>query len=263
MPTGRCRLCLETKELKRSHYMPAALYDLAKRAGSANPVVVTQEVAIQISNQAQADLLCSECEERLNNGGETWVLRNRWLSETQSPLHAVLAAATPVPGSRDEVAVYEGGTTAGLDMDKLVYFAASVFWRGAVYDWRIRNLGTTRLDLGPYEEELRLFLLGEAEFPKDAVLVVTVSGSPQVLHNEFVMFPFLKHHEVQYRSYKFMIPGMTFTLLTGKALPEYMRVGCAVRSPQRYVFTGSKMDELNLNDAGALISQARRVGKVR
>jgi hypothetical protein len=243
--------------------MPAALYALARRSGSANPVVVTPEIAVQISNQAQAPLLCADCEDRFNRGGETWMLRNRWLSETVSPIHAALPAVAPIPGSRADFKVYEGTAVAGLDMDSLVYFAASVFWRGAVHDWRIRDLGTTRLDLGPYAEELRLFLLGNGPFPQNGVLVVTVSGSAQVLNNEFVMFPFLKHHEATHRSYKFVIPGMTFQLVLGRALPDHYRAVCAVRSPQRYVFSGSTMDELNLQDAWALIGQARRVGRVR
>src|ERR1035437_3161409 len=47
---GTCKLCLEDKELCKSHFMPQALFDLC-RAPGLEPVVLTQKVIMQTSRQ--------------------------------------------------------------------------------------------------------------------------------------------------------------------------------------------------------------------
>lgn len=217
---------------------------------------------MRTSKQAKDLLLCKDCEGRFNLQGETWVLKNRWLGETEFPLQAALRAVKPV-WIRSGFSIYEGAATPGVDVDALVYFGASVFWRGGVNDWRIGDLEPVRLDLGPYEEELRRFLLEAQSFPADMVLTVTVSGSTKVLHNEFVMFPFLKDRKAAFRQYKFVIPGITFQMFTGKGIPVSVRALCTVRSPTHFVQLASTMDEMNLNDAWALVSKGKPVGSLK
>ena len=57
---------------------------------------------------------------------------------------------------------------------KLAYFAASILWRGSAHQWRFGKQLLTRISLGPYEEELRQYLLGQTQFPRNAVLAVDV-----------------------------------------------------------------------------------------
>ena len=68
-----------------------------------------------------------------------------------------------------------------IDHDKLMYFALSVFWRGAVKVWNRGGDTTDLLDLGQYEEPIRLFLLGKAPVPKDVVVVASLWPFEQIL----------------------------------------------------------------------------------
>ncbi len=47
------------------------------------------------SEKATAYLLCGECEERFNSGGETWVLKNCWHSEVDFSLRSNVIAIAP------------------------------------------------------------------------------------------------------------------------------------------------------------------------
>ncbi len=66
--SGNVRLCMETRELKNSHFIPAAFYKTARKSdpNQENPVVITKNVAVQTSKQAVAPLLCGQCEDRFN-----------------------------------------------------------------------------------------------------------------------------------------------------------------------------------------------------
>src|SRR5206468_2073449 len=87
-----------TAQLLKSHLLPKALYRLARTADPTkpNPVFVTPKAAQITSNQLANHLLCRDCEERFNRGGETWVMANRWHSETNFPIHAALATSAPL-----------------------------------------------------------------------------------------------------------------------------------------------------------------------
>lgn len=159
MPTGICRLCGQNAELQDSHLLPKAFYKLAWAAGgrNPNPIVVTPKVALKTSRQVSDYLLCRDCEERFNKGGEKWIVENCWRGETDFPLNAALKAATPIAGSKPDLMIYFGASIPAIDLERIVYFAASVFWRAAVNDWGENPI---KLDLGPYEDSLRRFLLG-------------------------------------------------------------------------------------------------------
>src|SRR6266850_1626361 len=70
---SQCSLCLEDKELVKSHLIPRAMYDYCRTADS-EPVLMTTEVMMQTSRQLQDHLLCKLCEDVLNVGGEQWLL---------------------------------------------------------------------------------------------------------------------------------------------------------------------------------------------
>jgi len=68
--SGICKLCCEEKDLQLSHFIPAALY----------PKNLTLEYATRnrsgvVDEHMKALLLCSDCETRFNQNGESYVLR--------------------------------------------------------------------------------------------------------------------------------------------------------------------------------------------
>jgi hypothetical protein len=124
-------------DLRDSHFISSGFYKLARDGTRANPnpVLVSESVSIVSSDQATDYLLCTECEGRFNAGGEDWILKNCWHSESEFMLRAALLATTPSPLSTPGFTIFEGVAAAANEPDKLAYFAASIFWRGAAHDW--------------------------------------------------------------------------------------------------------------------------------
>jgi hypothetical protein len=72
MKIGNCKLCLrKSVELRRSHFIPAAAYKSAfKSSDGAPPVIMNSSVTMITSAQVADYVLCGDCEQRLNEGGE-------------------------------------------------------------------------------------------------------------------------------------------------------------------------------------------------
>src|SRR6266851_5737539 len=66
-----------------------------------------------------------------------------------------------------------GKKIPGVEIGKLAYFGASMFWRASVHDWRVGTDKSSRIALGLFEEKLRRYLLGEIAFPDGVVLFIT------------------------------------------------------------------------------------------
>ena len=122
-------------------------------------------------------------------------------------------------------ALLPGVESRRLNVQKLVYFASSVFWRAAVHRWRLDDHELSRPTIGSkYEAELRSFLLGQQEFPKNASILVVVSASK--ITRSAMLFPYREKKTSEYWQYKFTIPGIAFRLFLGGRLPEKIRRSC-------------------------------------
>jgi hypothetical protein len=89
------------------------------------------------------------------------------------------------------------------------------------------------LSLGPYEDAVRAFLLGDGPFPDAAALWVAVmrtDAPPPVM-----TFP-RGGSKGAYHQHNFDIPGLSFTLFLGKRLPPLAHELCAIHSTDRIVF---------------------------
>src|ERR1700730_2748482 len=91
---GKCKLCLQDKDLCDSHLLPKSLYALLK-SKKKDPVMVTSEVARHTSRQVKHYLLCSDCEDILTRGGETWLLPLLATIEGNFPLFDIIARIRP------------------------------------------------------------------------------------------------------------------------------------------------------------------------
>jgi hypothetical protein len=174
-PRGICKLCLQEKELLKSHYVPSALYASPKKLEFA-----TREGSGVVGKHIKVPLLCNECEGLFDRNGESEVLRHiAPKSFKYFPLHEKLRLALP----REECADISrfSGDDVGVDMDKFAYFALSLVWRGAVHDWVMFD-GTVRprTMLGGFEEPIRQYLAGEATLPPDTAVIVIVCTDDEV-----------------------------------------------------------------------------------
>jgi hypothetical protein len=202
-------------------------------------------------------MLCSECEGLFNKRGEEWVIENCWHSEQSFPLFSALTATTPVfgkPGSR----MFDARNVLGVDLDRLVYFGASIFWRTALHGWRIGNKRPTRLILWPYEEQLRLFLLGLIPFPSDMFLIVALGEAQDSLHNQVALLPY-GGRTAEGHTYRFIVPGIMFMLVVGRMIPrELWQITAA---PSGFLLVAADHDKQKLDGMFRAVKGAPPRGK--
>jgi hypothetical protein len=264
MPLGRCRLCLRDEELRDSHLLAAGFYRLARSPAddNPNPVVATAGVTMKSSRAVKSHALCGECEQRFSTRGEDWVLKNCLRDREGFAIQDALVRGQPIHVDlKDNIAVFAGNATAGVDPDQLSYFAASVFWRAAAHTWMMAKNQRLKLALGPYEESLRLFLRDEAPFPTDVAILVGVAQA-STLEN-FTALPTMIGRDGHYRVYWFKVPGVTFLLLVGRALTRGHRDLCVIRSPERRILVGDLVEKTNTRLALKLFGHTRVHPNVR
>ena len=106
-----------------------------------------------------------------------WLPEINLTSTFWSPTSATLLAREPFHQERDFRA-FDAREALGSKFEKLVYFSGSIFWRACLNGWRFAKRPTMPLQVGPYEEELRRFLLGDSAFPANILLIVSASLNP-------------------------------------------------------------------------------------
>lgn len=244
MPIGTCKLCLQTKELQDSHYLPKGGYKVNRAPALKNPspVVLTNDELLQSSAQLSDYLLCSDCEQKFNSNGEKWVLGNipRNYGE-KFPILDALSAEVPLIADGG-TKFYAGARVKSLEMAKIVYFAMSVFWRGAVHKWE-STLGSEAPDvhLCAYEEPIRRFLLGTSPLPDDVALTVFVCPNGSVLNAMLVPW---EAHLPECSRYLFYISGLGFVLHFVEKLPQNFRKTCAYHSPDKVIMLSAEFENL-------------------
>jgi hypothetical protein len=162
---GTCRLCRRNRALQISHLMPAAGKQLRDPAlPNPNSVVVNREVALQSSWQAQDCLQCYECEQLFRKNGKDWILL--LLAESRIPIALDTHDANP-RSVTPKMKICSAGRLPEIDVEKVTYFAASIFWRACSHQWRSgKNKFESAGKLGPYEEEFRSRTLVSCEVAK-------------------------------------------------------------------------------------------------
>jgi|ERR1039458_8056010 uncharacterized protein YlaI len=240
-----CALCENVRELRQSHFLPAAMFKHMQHPGDRSHAILDREnLGINnpfTSKQVKTYLLCDECEGRFSKNGEQWVMANGFHTSGMFPLQAALKAANYLAETDDGWA-FSGGSIPGVEMEPLAYFAASVFWRATAHGW---GCAAHRLDFGSrYQNMFQQYLLGKAAFPKDAALLIDVSDATSLL--EVAAFPFGGKVDGTYYRYEFHIPGLKFTLFLGQRMLEGARRLCAVHTSEQWIFLSRDTRRLTL-----------------
>src|SRR5580765_3136635 len=149
MPSGVCRLCRENKEIRNSHYLPKGMFKFLRGEilKNPNPILTGRGATVQVSDQITGYMLCDGCEDLFDKKGENLIV-NKMARVGSFPLWETIRTATPIFDDGN-TAIYAGDSIPGLDMDALVYFGMSVFWRGAACEWRGRRGVFEGIKLGP------------------------------------------------------------------------------------------------------------------
>jgi hypothetical protein len=236
MPTGKCKLCLQTKALMNSHLMPAALYRKSRQEGAQNPnpIILTSRGSVRTSRQTRDYVLCGNCEGLFSRNGEKYVMGQVFDGNKFPMLDTLHAVPSIKMGPNFEV--YDQAMVPGIDRERLAYFALSVFWRASAHAWKRPDDSPITIDLGPYSEVLRKFLLGETAFPENVVLHVIVC-TDSMTQDIFYMPGLVRKQEE--RTYSFQARGLNFFMTVGKRIPEQLRELCCISGPRRFILTRS------------------------
>lgn len=255
MPTGICRLCLKSRSLRDSHFIPGAMYKRLRdtKRQNPNPIVVTRQKTATTSKQMTDYVLCAECEQRFNKNGEDWMLK--MVGEGRRfPLNDRLALAIPV--HEGQSAIQYSADKTGIDTEKLGYFALSMLWRGAVHEWK-GPFGdvSQKLALGATEEAIRRYLLSEAPFPNDIAVIVNVCTDRT--SREFLLQPVAGERDQIATGFEMITLGVHFLMFIGPAIPPIFRQMCCVTSKKKLLFRRDCSDRLGQHYASLAKTSAR------
>lgn len=249
--TGRCRLCHKVDHLCDSHLMPAALYRLlrSKTVNPRDPLTIDTRSTFQTSRQVSEYLLCVGCEDRFRKNGEEWVLRHCYREGEGFALRdLVLKGELLDDGPAGKF--YSTRSNVHTDSGALTFFATSIFWRAAAHKWKsLGSVADNPIALGPYQESLRKYLLGQASFPNSVAMLVWVSSYDKP--SRVVTTPH-SGRIVNCHTHSFDIPGMRFDLFLGRTLPEFVRLLCIVNGPDRPILVSDAPDNILATQLGQI-----------
>lgn len=243
--------------------MPAALWAGARDPSvkNPNPVVMTATVSMTSSNQLWARLLCSDCEDRFNKNGEHYVLswlRPKSIPRGEFPLADRLKLA-PTIHSTPTLQAYDGGRI-GVDTEKFAYFALSILWRASVRRWRMPDGRlTTQIAIGDLEEQIRRYLLWEADLPADLAVVLTVCVDSE---SRATFYPPAVRRNGAVPSYGLLVQGLRFDIATGSNISDEVRSICCVRSAHHVIFSRDCRED-TFRSFSTLASTSRPVATLR
>jgi hypothetical protein len=218
-----------------------------------NPCIVSGGVEVQTSYQERARLLCHDCEQRLSKHGEQWIFRNGLKADGSFPLASFVAESVGRTWPHVPEEIYPTASIPRVNASAIAYFAASIFWRSSVYQTGTSDL---QVKLGPFEEAFRVYLMGQAEFPTDAVLSVTLRAMSPV--SALVQWPSKMQRFQGTHAHSFIMPGIAFNLFISRSIPPELRRLCFVRGQGNPLIFSDVLEETIKQRAGKAFRDADR-----
>jgi hypothetical protein len=228
---GQCALCRQNAELQDSHYMPKSLYRVISKGhdpADSAPILIDipGQSALRTNLQFRKYLLCSACEGLFDRNGENVVIPQCAQGDGRFRLLDAMMSGTPTDTHNGKV-IFKGPTMPpGVDGSAYQYFAASIFWRGSVTRWPGQAASSFGSLGSRNEDALRQYLLGQSEFPHEARILVFVDF--QDATRGLMYFPTKARDEMlghKVFRHSFLIPGVRFYLIFGRALKGFPDVG--------------------------------------
>lgn len=215
---GRCRLHGGDAVLQDSHIIPRWAYVRGKGPSKDHLVAFKGDCIMFDDRQISEHLLCSPCEQKLG----VWDAYAAEVSRKDSGFTA-LDQAKRIPGLGEDD-LY-GADIGALDVGALARFGVAVFWRASICS------KTPTVRLGPYEDGIRDYLLGKADLPRHACLVLQLlRPAPSAPIDETIALYESGRMADGGHLHQFVVFGLLYMLLVGRQLPASAYEMCLVRT---------------------------------
>lgn len=197
---GTCALCQSANvELIDSHVLPRWVYRRLHNLGPVGQLIATGNGKVGYSSkQDSRHLLCRPCEDRFGDP-------EQYVSSLVVQPDGTFPGLTRVTSEKQAAPGVELARPTGLDVEKLTYFAVSVFWRADVAQ------SEPVVALGASAEPTRLYLLG-GQLPPNLFLVVKLLAADEGSFATRIASAPETHNEGQYHD--LLVLGMRFRLIT-------------------------------------------------
>ena len=149
--------------------------------------------------------------------------------------------------------IYYAAKIPEINVSALSHFAASIFWRGSIHPWN--RDGSVRVELGPFQERFRQYLMGLEPFPKDCTLWVVVREGKEL---DRLTYAPIGERRGKVHTYKFPMPGFGFSLTVSKHIPANYRQHCFVHGPGNPIIVTNLIEKSLEEDAVKLRQKGLR-----
>jgi hypothetical protein len=149
--------------------------------------------------------------------------------------------------------MYRAANIPEIRAAEIAYFAASIFWRGSLYPWN--DDGSVPIDMGPFQDTFRRYLLGQEAFPTAACLWVIARERSDV--DQFTYTPTQTRVD-GVRLCRFPMPGLAFMLFVSKNVPANYRKMCFVSAPGNPLFLTSLLERLILDEGVRMLATQQK-----
>lgn len=233
MKTGICPGCKKTKQLVSSHLVSRAIYDYL-RTDQLHPIVVGGGEVRATTDQLQAELLCQDCEQILNRGGEQWMVGKLCEVNRRFPFYEIVHRQAPIDTDHDGE-TFAARTNPDIDVQRISHFALGIFWKASIHPWQFGQVF-----LGPYADTIRTWLRGETPFPQNVALNVILSRPAAA---QIIMNPPYETTSEGCHTYLFHVPGVLFRLSVGKQIPTPEKTLCFYSSAEHFLIVSDTVTQ--------------------
>jgi len=133
----------------------------------------------------------------------------------------------PADAEQENFKIYGVGKNSYIDVPKLSHFAMGVVWKASVHSWA-GDRKMPMIELGPYGDRVRHFLLGTGRFPAHMSLHVMVAPKDHALVT--IGQPY-RGRAKAYRNFAFYVPGIQFVLYVGRQITDAIKQLCFYGNP--------------------------------
>ena len=215
-------------------------------------MLIADGVATQTSAQLTSHLLCEQCEQRLGLLDRS-AADAAYTRSGECPIISQLGAERR--RSEDEVSFADA---VDVETEQLAAFGVSVVWR--------LHAGSRHVELGPYAEDARSFLVGEAPFPRAFRVLLGVYFDPARPESPgdpmATMIAILASDRAERaRRHRFLLCGLQFEVVVGQHFSPYFDELCLHHATTKQVAV--LIPSANtLRSIGKTRASARPVGRL-